>query len=219
MTIQRLTLANIETEILRAAGYSSSTLADWKTQANLVSIINRYVHSIPARIAAILKSPVPMYQDMWRSTGTLSCTSGSSTAYLPADCDAVISLWDSTNSRPVYLIEDGDVEIERYRLKPAGPPERVEVLGYATNVATWQKKCTIWPATMTGVTPSIAVKYYRIPASGTAGDYVDADPRYDSLWVAGVACEVLAPTNPSYDRYKAQEQELLADLALHSRPL
>jgi hypothetical protein len=232
MAIQRLSLSNILTELLRIVGFASSTVSDWATNANLYNIVNRYGQSIPIRMSQASQSPKRLLCDMWRTvvasaaTGTdaMLVAAGSSTVYLPVNCDYVVSVYDVTNKAKVEIITDIDRwHIDDIKKKDPGPPEVIELLGY-TDYATdssWRRYGTIYPATVTGTTPSFTLTYYRLPAimPGVAieTEYPDADPKYHSLWIYGPAAELLGPSNPAYDRYAALEKELLLDLATVSR--
>jgi len=232
MAIQRLSLSNILTELLRIVGFASSTVSDWATNDNLYNIVNRYGQSIPVRMSQAAQSPKRLLCDMWRTvvdsstsgTDVLIVAAGSSTLYLPVNCDYVVGIYDNTNGSKVEVITDvARWHIDEIKKKDPGPPEVVELLGYTTYAtdSTWRRYGTIYPATVTGTLPSLTITYYRLPAimPGVAieTEYPDADPKYHSLWIYGPAAELLGPSNPAYDRYAALEKELLLDLAMISR--
>lgn len=229
MAVQRLTLAQITTEILRITGYTASSLAPWSSDANLYVVINRYGQRLPLRCAQVAISTLGLSQgtirfDMHRTvvnsatTGTgLRIAASSSTAYLPTDFDAAISWWDRTNNRRIRPIVGVAKWHDEVKTKPAGPPEAIEILGVVLDSSDWRRQATLHPATVSGVTPSVELTYYRLPAimpgSAPSSEYPDTDIKYQDLWIYGPVLELMRPGDPAYDRYAALEKELLVDLA------
>lgn len=230
MAVLRLTLANLETEILRLTGYDASTDAPWATQANLYRIINIYGQRLPMRLTQVARQlgvvgPADTARfDMWRTVANLTTSSGSSNVDFPTDYDHWISFYDNTNARRVDPVENVDkYHIKKLRDKAAGPPEAIEIMGFLTSGANWVRRGILYPDTASGVTPSISCTYWRLPAifAGAAPttEYPDADYKYHALWIYGPMCEILRNSGPSYDRFQAIELELLTDLALTARAM
>jgi len=231
MAVTRISLADIETEILRIMGYASSSAAPWGSQSNLIRIVNSYMQRLPSRLVQMTQTIKDQQQrlpntniprfDMWKTSGSLTCTSGSSTVHFPVDYDHYISFWDATNNRPIYPIDNVDKYHGEVKTRPAGPPEFIEIQGYVTNSTVWQRKGILWPPTMTGVTPSITINYWRLPASmpGTSptDEYPDIDPKYEMLSVYGPVVELAMPNSQEFDRYSQLEQSLMLEIALTAR--
>jgi hypothetical protein len=229
MAVQRLTLAQIETELLRiAGGYDASTSADWGTSANLYRIINLYLQRLPARCAQVareLKLPMTgncLHFTMWRRSATsttssgddnLVVTAGSSVVTLPTDHDETVSWYDETNGGLLAEVTNVDKYDSGLRDRPPGPPVAVELTG----ISSARKTGKFYPATVSGVTPSVTLTYFGLPAkmagSSPTTEYPDIGAKWESLAIYGPALELLRPSSPSYDRYAALERELLIDLA------
>lgn len=231
MAITRLTLAQYETETLQIMGYAASTAAPWASTANFYLRLNEYLQRLPVRLGQIAQkmradgralpfSGLPRF-DMWRTQTNMTASSGSSTVWHPADLDEPISYWDNTNKRRVDKIEDVDRWRPDLRTKAAGPPEYIELLGWASNSGTWQRKATLWPATMSGVTPSVQVTYWRIPAafpgSSPSAEYADIDPKYEQVLVFGVAASQARNDAQQYERYRAAEEGILQEMIYSAR--
>jgi hypothetical protein len=228
MAIQRLTLADIENNILEITGYESSTLAPWKTSARLYNRINTYMQRLPQKITALaqnagLADPTsgPLRFDMWKSTATITGTLGSQDVWLPADYDHYISFYDNTNAAPIDPVEEVDkYHLDNLRNADAGPTRAIEILGYALNSAVWQRKAKLYPAVEPTLTPSIALTYWRIPASMSAiGDYPDLDPKYEAIVIHGPIRDLARPSSPEYGEWKALEEEILVQMALTARSI
>jgi len=231
MAIQRLALSDIETAVLQIMGYGASTASPWKTQANFYVRVNEYMQRIPAKISAVsnelrqrgTKLPyngIPRF-DFWRTQGNITTTSGSATAYMPADYDHYISFWDNTNSQPISVVEDVDRYHQELRTESAGPPRHIELLGFATNGSTWVRQATIFPATMSGITPSIRCTYWRIPAkmagASPAAEYPDIDPKWESIAIYGTVCDLARPIKLELPQYQELEKEMLTEMAMTAR--
>lgn len=235
MAVQRLTLNQIITQILNITGFDSSDVAPWESDANLTVKINMTTQKIGQKVARIIlgtgadvsKGNVKL--DMWRSSadstastgaGNLVVSSGSSTVQLPADYDHWKSFWDSDLEQWFYPIERNHTQyMQRLLKRPPGPPEAIEILGYGgTN---WQRQCTLYPTPPTGVTPSITLDYWRIPAvmpgSDADNEYPDGDYKFHYLWVLEPVLELLRPDDAAYNRYKEVEQEMMLELAATAR--
>jgi len=231
MAVQRLTLAQLETAILEAMGYASSSVAPWNNAATLYLRINDYMQRLPQKIAdrvndlrsqgmRIPYSGVPRF-DMWRSTGNMTTASGNSTVFFPTDYDHYVGFWDATNNRTIDPISD----VERFHIDlkkaPAGPPEAIEILGFVTNGSTWVRQGKMYPSTVSGTTPSISLTYWRIPANmpgnNAAAEYPDIDPKWESLPIYGTITDIARPSAPEYDRYTALENALLMQLAMTAK--
>ena len=107
MAVQRLTLANIITEILQISGFSTSDDAPWETDAALIRKINMTTQKIPQKVAAIMAAQRKDVEagrckiSMWKSSasatassgsGNLVVASGSSTVELPDDYGLVFTI-------------------------------------------------------------------------------------------------------------------------------
>ncbi len=233
MAVQRLTLAQITAQILNLYGVYQSADAWWSSDANLYKYINRAGQNIPIKVGMLLKSNKPVLIDFWRDTVT-SATSGTSlyiaasasTGYLPTDYYHYESFYDLTNKRPVYVIDNPVRHIRTIELlknKPAGPPEAIELNDMTLNSTTWCRQFTIYPSTISGVTPSISLVYYRLPAtmagSDASAEYPDAPVEFHSLWVYGPLLDLMAPNHANYERVKLLHDELIGALAAHAKVL
>lgn len=236
MAVQRLSLADITTRILQIFGISASTKAFWASDANLYMYINMVGQSIPAKVGMVLSPDRPLTAvliDFWKTkvssagSGTgFVLTSGSSTGYLPVDFYYHDTIYDNTAKREIEVIEsatDKRRKVEYLKKKPAGPPEAIEILGMATSGSNWQRQITIHPPTLSGVTPSMDMWYYRLPASmpgaSAAAEYPDAPVQYHPLWIYGTMIELLAPRDPQYDRYKALHDEMIQAVAMQAKAI
>lgn len=236
MAVQRLSLSNIATLVKQAIGVDSSTNAFWESDANLYLYINQAGQNIPVKVALVVAPDDPtavVVVDFWRTkansatSGTgVVVTAGNSTGYLPVDYYHWESFYDLTSKKKLSVISSTasrDRVIELIRKRPAGPPEAIEILDMATNGANWQRKFQFIPDTLTGVTPSVELVYYRLPASMAgstpATEYPDAPVEFHTLWVDGAILELMAPSNPNYDRYKARYDETIQALARQAKVL
>jgi hypothetical protein len=229
MAVQRLTLAQIITEILHITGYDSSVNAPWETEANLIRKINMTAQKAVQRGSDTLRAEGKLSRtgvvrhDMWRSTASSTGSSGSgnfvvsaasATVEFPDDLDQFISLWDKTEENWIYPISRSAKErYRRFEMRPAGRTEAVEMLGYGGS--NWQRQGKLLPSVASGVTPSMELTYYRLPAimpgSDTSTEYPDGDYKFHYLWVLEPVLELLRVDDPAYDRYLAKEKELMRE--------
>lgn len=230
--VQRLTLSQIETDILRITGYSASTLAPWLTSANLYLRVNAYIQALPVKLAQLVsvlresgKMPpgggVPRW-DMWRTEGTVDCKAGVSQAVLPEDYDTYVSFWNALSNDPIDVVENVAKYHIHLKKKPAGPIEAVEIMGSIPQMSAPMTKRVLNLYPTPSVDQAIQLVYWRIPrampGSSATTEYPDIpDPRYEQLAVFGPAVELLRPNDPDYERYLAAEQNLLRDAALTAR--
>jgi hypothetical protein len=161
-----------------------------------------------------------IHLDMWRTNANLTTTSGSSTAHLPTDYDHWISFWDNTHSKRIYPVEDThrwQRKSTRFRDRGAGPTEAIEIKGGVTNSSTWVRVAELLPSVVSGVTPSIRMDYWRLPAkivgSDTSSEYPDIDVKWEELLVVGTSKNLLRNDDPLYDRYDDAEKTMLFELA------
>ena len=229
MAITRITLRDIEDDILRIMGFSASEKAPWKTSGYLYRIINRYIQNLPIRCAAVMQLPVDagsirfdMYKTVSNSSGSgtgLVCTAGSSTVTLPENFDRTISWYDLTEKRQFDEISGADRWfVDALVTKPSGSPvEAVELMDFVDG----RRRGTLYPSIAATVTPSIRLTYYRLatsmPGSSPDSEYPDVDPKYQDLCVCGPVVELARNTGFEFDRYTAMEREYLADLAATAR--
>ena len=233
MAVQRLTLAQIETEILRITGYSASTAAPWLTSANLYLRINSYIQALPVKLAQLVgnlretgkmppASGVPRF-DMWRTEGTLPTKAGVRTVSLPADYDHWIALWNNTSNDAVDVVENVTKYHHRLKKQVPGVVEAIEIMGYpeVDGAAKPQKYANVYP--IPSVDQPIAITYWRLPramaGTSTSNEFPDIDPKYEQLSVYGPVVELMRPTGPDFERYLSIEQNLLRDVALTARSI
>lgn len=226
----RISLADINTELLRIVGnYSSNDKAPWGTAAKLYLIINAWSARLPANVAKIAAAngmPIKgkFRFDMYRTSGSMTTSSGSQTATFPTDYDHWISFYDETNAHPVHPIRDVSRWHKDLKTQSASSDtEYIEIYDFGTPSSSSVRTATLWPQVTTGVTPNITVEYWRLPAklagSTPSSEYPDADPRFHPLWIYGPAAEVLGPNDPSYALYKGKEDALLMELATTARAI
>lgn len=236
MATLRISLNDIETAILEITHYSTSANAPWARSANLYMRINEYGQRLPMHLNSIAMQAgvaTSVHFDCWKTTAT-SSTSGagnvvvaasSSTIYMPTDYDHWISFYDVTNKRPIPVIEHVDRwHYEDLVLAPPGPPQYVEIGGMGTGDSAWRRTATTYPATLTSITPSIRLQYWRLPAkmAGTTpnAEYPDIDGKYESLFIYGPVCDLTRHTDPdTYGTYSALEQQLLTEMVMTARSL
>lgn len=232
MTIQRLSLSNIATEIKRIVGFPGVASSDtpWATDEDLYRIVNGYGQRLGIRAAQVIgekqqNQPLrAMRFDMYRTTTTsevsaltsvFSVITGSNVISFPEDLDEIISIWDLEYDKPLHKVEDVARWHPYLRKRKPGPPEYYEMFG----LSGVKRLAHLHPTPPAGFTPSLELVYWRMPAtmpqSGLTADtsYPDADIKYHWLWVYGPAAEILRSGHPAYDRYAALEKELLIDLA------
>lgn len=226
-----MSLANIRDRVLQICGVASSTDAFWGNDLLLYRYINTVGQSIPIKVGMLLKTNQPVLIDFWRTkvnsatTGSsLVIAASSSTAYLPIDYYHYASFYDLTAKRPIPVIIStgrGQRNIDNLRKKPAGPPEAIEILDMTTNGTYWQRKAQLVPDTPSGVTPSVELVYYRVPASmpgsNPNAEYPDAPVEFHPLWIYGTIVELMARSDPNFDRYKNLHDELISALSIQAR--
>jgi len=238
MAVQRLNLLEIESAILEETGYAKSANAPWRSSDLLYKRINEYMQALPRRLntaamqmaaSGVLKpTDIPVHMPMWKTSAT-SATSGtglmieqsSSTAYLPVDFDAAISCYDVSGKRPITIVDNADQYLdEELTQSPPGPPRVLVLSGYALQSTTWRRSGTLYPSTQTGVTPSVRLVYYRLPAitRGTSptSEYPDLDPKWESVVIYGPACALVRNIGFEFERLEKLEQETLAAMCLEA---
>lgn len=226
----RLTLATLADVIrfhIKQVDKATSRVTD-EAAANVHGLydqIQHYIQNLSKHVAGALQLPLgkrvllPMYLSRNQSVST---SSGSSTAWLPQDCNWPILLWDSTNSREVDLVHfPSDYDMVALRKMTAGPPKFALGNGFVIDTGDsnkWKKQLTLFPPTVTGVTPSLVVDQYRIPASFTATvaaedtSYADIDPNYQYAVIWGVISEWLTISHPTYNRFREKELSILQEM-------
>ena len=223
MAILQLTLANCRDEIRRRIGERTggTTISNPNvSDAELTRQINLYLQRLPRRTAQLTQSPREIKFDMWRTFSDLTETAGSSTVYLPVDYDRFISFWDKTNGDKLMVVKDVEKyyrkrkHLDRADTDRTGPPEAIEILGFASNSGTWQRKALLHPNTASGVTPDIRITYWRLPATVSSdSDTLDLDIKYQDVAIYGPLLEFYRDDDPAYQRYEALEREILIGLA------
>lgn len=225
MSTQKLNLTTIIDMVRVNIGELDTTVSrvddsdDTTNYASLPAVINAVGNMLPGKLGSLMRNegmPLPggmLYPYFLRTVGSLTTSAGSSTVTFPADYASLISLYDNTNKAPLYLVGDvNEYHLQRLRTKPPGPPEAIELTGLSSQA--WQGR--VWPLTESGVTPSIEVVYYRIPAempnSSPTTEYPDAPPNWHMLWVYGATVEMMRQDDPSYNRYLEREREMLLEL-------
>ncbi len=154
--------------------------------------------------------------EFYRTSGTLIESSGSATVWFPTDFDLPISFKDSTDDRPLHLVRNPrkhHYDVERW---PPGPPEFVVLEGKHDNSGTWQRRGRLIPSPPAGVTPDIAIEYYRTPADldeSSGSSVPDIDPKYQEVLIFGVAADIMTATNPNYPAMRQKEMEWLNVIA------
>jgi hypothetical protein len=236
MAIQRLSLADITTAILEIMMYSASTNAPWGSNVTLYKRINEYMQRLPMRINTVARElavqgliktdALPIHMDMWHTDATSATTgtglriaASASTVYLPIDFDYPIAFYDITGKRSIHIIEDPDKWLDDEIVQaPPGVPKRIHIQGYCLDGTDWRRQAVLYPSTVSGVTPSIRLSYYRLPAimPGTtaSAEYPDIDPKYESIVIYGPICDLARNTGFEYDRYSKLEREMLVEMCL-----
>jgi len=173
--------------------------------------------------------------DFWRKRVT-SATSGtglliaanSSTGYLPTDYYYYESFYDNTAKNTLDVIHNPSRRsrsVEALQKKANGPPEAIEILDVTTDGSSnWRRQFTIYPSTLSGVTPSIDLVYYRVPASmpgsSPTTEYPDAPVEFHPLWIHGTVMELLGrldPNSAAYDRAKMAHDEMIQAIARQAK--
>lgn len=235
MAIYRITLADIETEILDAMGFSASTAAPWGTAAKLYNKINLTGQKIAQKAADVMRSEGKLSRegtprfDMWKTTISSTAStgvtnfviaSGSSAILMPNNYDHWVSFYDTNEERFIYPIEHTHSErYRRFKRKSPGPIEAIEIQGM--NSVGAQRNAE-WMPVPVGV-PAVDMEYYRLPAtmpgSSPGAEYPDADYKFHYLWVLEPLLLLMRSDEPSYTRYLEQEQELIRQLAATARSI
>ena len=224
MAIDRLSLTMLRVMIRRAIGEPDSA-DSILTDAQLTDTINAYSLNISFKATRLHQQRDPRYRGVvrfgqWRDVATITGTSGSSTIYLPIDYDQYISFYDetaATSRHPIYPIVDVNRWFsEGVREAPPGPSRRILLLNWELNGSAWQRRADLWPSVQTGVTPSVVMYYWRLPAalvdSAPTTNFPDADPKFHRLWVVGPVLELMRSNDPTYERWFQEEQALLAQM-------
>jgi len=192
-------------------------------QWSLRKAVNSYLQHIRTNVNSRIRAEGvsirhgELFLPFYRTSGSLTTSSGSATAYFPEDYDGLISLWDSTESRPLQVVDNPTKYHYQLRKKPPGPIEYVILQGNVLNGSTWQRQATLYPSPPTGTTPSIAIEYYRLPATMDVSDpdnaYPDIDPEFQDVLIVGVTAELMRADDPRYEDYRTKETELLLSMA------
>ena len=230
MSILRISSNQIITEILNILGLNDSGSAPWDTDLALLRKINLNAQKIPQKlrqIAAVEGNKGRLGLPMWWTTtnsttstgdGDFTVTSATATGSLPANFDLPISLYDTTHSRFIKVIETfAEASYRRWREANAGPTKAMQLQGWNESA---KRQFRLLPDVATGVTPGMRLEYYRLPAEmATASDSVfpDGDYKYHYLWTLETVLELLRIDDPAYDRYLALEKEMLVEMASHLR--
>jgi len=226
MATIRLSLDDIEEQVLHITGYSASTTAPWTTAANLYQKINYNAQKIPQKVALVAKAEgkhgwmgIPMWYTTAAATtsaavGNFVVVSASSDLLFPDDMDKVVSIHDTTNDRQLEQIFNYGQE--RYRMlrdKVAGPPQFYEITG-TTGV---RRNGRLLPDTAASTVPALRLIYYRTPAimpgSSPGAEFPDGDNKWHYLWVLETVLEILRPDDAAYTRYQELESEMIVELA------
>ena len=231
MAIDRIHTDEIITEILNIIGHTSSAVAPWASDANLIVKINIAAHRIPGKLRQIAvgqgmkgRLAMPMWWTTTDSTpsggaGDLDTGPGVSTVSFPDDMDLLVSLYDLTNNRFIDVVEVPYSEKWYRDLREATPgiTKVLHLQGTTTFASTTVRDGRLLPDVVAGITPSLRLGYYRLPADLASGSasFPDADTAYHYLWVLETVLDLLRPDTPNYDRYLALEKEMLVEMASH----
>lgn len=232
-SVQRLSLSQIETEILRITGHSTSALAPWTSSANLYLRVNEYVQGLPTKLAHKVmdlrtagKAPpsagVPRW-DMWRTEDRLQTKATVGNVMLPEDYDHWISVWNETSNRRVDVVESVAKYHDHLKKKPAGPVEAIEIMGGLPGLSTpkFVRYANLYPVPATD--QALTLTYWRIPrampGSAATTEYPDIDPKWEYIVVCGSVVNLLRPNSgsPYFDRYAQEEERILTDIALTAK--
>jgi len=229
-----LTLANIHDEIRRRFGETDTSNTSI-TDTEITRQVNQYTQRLPARASqlgrelGLVADGKTMRFDMWRTStnsttspgpSNLIVTAGSQNIDFPNDYDHWISFYDRTHTKPIYVVEEVSRWLyEELRDAPSGPTKAVEIRGFVSgNGSVWRRRGQLWPSVTSGVTPSIEMLYWRLPADlESDGDTLDIDHKYVMLPIYGAMLEVLRDDDPAYTRYERMEAGMLVDLARSGR--
>ena len=219
-----MTLSNLIEATRRAFGEDTASRSQID-DTDLTQYMNAYLQNLTNRamtVAASAGVPIPGGNlprfDMWKtvvtsstSTATgLQIAASSSVAYLPPEYDRTISWWDNTAHRKLEVVRDTAKFHSDLRTAKPGLPRAVEILDFTTVSSVWRRQATLYPATPTGMTPSIELTYYRLPAvldnTTPTTSYPDIDPKHQWVIVNGVVAELMKPSDPAYEKFSAAEQ-------------
>lgn len=230
MAIHRIHSNEIITEILDVLGFASSGVAPWDSDTNLLVKINTNAQRIPQKLRQVAsaegrvgRAGMPMWWTTATSTvstgdGNFTVTSGTATGSLPANFDMPISLYDVTNTRFIKIVDTVNTSsYRRWREANAGPTRALQLQDWNESA---KRQFRLLPDVASGVTPSLRMEYYRLPATmATASDtvYPDGDYKYHYLWILETVLDLLRIDDPSYDRYLGLEKEMLVEMATHMR--
>lgn len=208
MAITRLTLSEIIEHIRLALGEPVAARSK-VTDAQIVKLVNAYGQTMVAKAH-------PRHFGMYRAASTLSCSAGSATVYLPSDCDDPISFYDTATDKTLPVIENVKLYHPDLVKLPTGPARAIELLDFALNSTTWQRKARLWPTPVSGTTPTIDVDYWRLPASfansSPTEEYADCDPKFQMLFVYGTLLDLVYVDDPGYQAIKQMHDELFVKL-------
>jgi hypothetical protein len=229
MAIERLTGANIVTEILDIMGFDDSVVAPWDTDTRLIRKVNMVMHRVPQKIRQVAAQQgnrgrlgMPMWWTTINSTisagaGNLVVTADTSTGSMPADMDFVSSIYDTTYNRFVDVIEGEPSQWYRdLRESGAGPHKAIHLQDHGQGA---QRVFRFLPDVIG--TPALRMEYFRLPTdfpnSDLSAEYPDGDYKYHYLWVIETVLDLIRVDDPSYDRYLQLEKEMLLEMADHAR--
>jgi hypothetical protein len=235
MAIQRSTVDELITEIRRNIGEPTAARSH-VSDAEIYMLLNRYLQKLAHRLANALRAEgirvkdgglrFDMWRDSWLSTDNnqadaLVVAEGSSAVYLPTNYDHCVSFFDETHERQLFVIHDPSFltsKIQELKNRPVGPPEAIQIKGYTTNGTYWVRECVLYPDTPSGVTPSLTLEGWRLPAKITIGsEFPDIDPKYEELLVVGLSAMLLRKDDPNYKRFADEENVLLLTVASTAR--
>jgi len=231
MAIDRITTAEIITELLNITGYISSGTAPWSSDANLIIKINLAAHRIPSKLrqAAFAQGQKGrLGHPMWYTTvdSTVSAgaanfvvTASTTTGVFPTDFDMPISVYDLTHNRFIDIVEPtSDQWYRDLREAEPGPTKAIHIQDWTVAAAS-QKNFRLLPDVAVSITPSMRLEYFRFPADVASGSssWPDTDSKFQYLWVLETVLDLLRPDTPNYDRYLALEKEMIMEMATHLR--
>jgi len=128
------------------------------------------------------------------TSGTISYTSGTVTASVPANCVEIEDVIDATNGRKVLRVHARDISKNDPSADTEGSPERY---------AVWTRsQIILYPKP--NISGSLAVKYKKRPALKGTDDYPDVPPEYQHLMFQRIFIEGLQ--HETDDRYMMEHQ-------------
>ena len=237
MAIQRSTVAQLITEIRRNIGEPVSVRSH-VPDSSLYVVMNRYLQGLSLKVEPLVRGEgvsiekgtlkLDMYFQQWSSQTTVAndvvvAPDNTDFFYLPNNYDQYYKFYDNNEKRELRVITSSFASqrtLERLKQKAPGPPEAVQITGYVTHPSDntyWLRKVYYWPTVGT-YTPSLLLEGWRLPAKVTSSaHYIDIDPKYEDLFVAGVTATLLRKDDPNYSRFQELERELLLPLAATAR--